>query len=386
MSTTTLTDRATGQTILDSFWNDIHSAMGGDFVGRNSSGVATAAQNLGTVAIPWGTMRASSLVLGGSSIDTSLITSQVNRITSGKVRTTSNQPAFITPTGSAASFILKGATTNLVVDVNGSAVTVSTDITKSSLTVAVASTNTCLVNDVLAVSQDDSRYWGEASSKDITVDTMGANFQTLIGTMAAFKIVHAGVTEYAYGFVKSTTVITKCFRGYFYDSALAPVNRVVLADNDTITMMKLGWVFVTNDGTTIDVTYTTPAYGGTQPSSPATGDYWYDTINNLWRRYDGATFVSISRVLVGMVVMDATNCVAARCLPFFARYSPDGDMPIEVATTEIVRSKNTDAGINVQGLIGCFVALLLHGISRLSLLQVLIQTQQKPQVQLIFSM
>lgn len=52
--TGTLTDRTTGQTITSAFFNDIHSALKSDFVGRNSSGVATANQNLGTTTYPWG--------------------------------------------------------------------------------------------------------------------------------------------------------------------------------------------------------------------------------------------------------------------------------------------------------------------------------------------
>lgn len=54
--TGTLTDRSTGQTITSAFFNDIHSAIKSDFVGRNSSGVATAGQNLGTSTYPWGSI------------------------------------------------------------------------------------------------------------------------------------------------------------------------------------------------------------------------------------------------------------------------------------------------------------------------------------------
>lgn len=50
----TLTNRSTGQTITSAFFNDIHGALDVDFVGRNSSGVATAGQSLGTSTYPWG--------------------------------------------------------------------------------------------------------------------------------------------------------------------------------------------------------------------------------------------------------------------------------------------------------------------------------------------
>lgn len=346
MGSGTLTDRSTGQTILQEFFNDIHGALDGDFVGRNSSGVATSGQNLGTAAVPWGTIRGSTLVLGGVAIDTSQITSVVNRIISGKKRSTSNQPAFITPNGAAASFVLAGATTNLVLDINGSSVTVTTDITKSSLSTAPSSQNTCLVNDADAAGQHDTRLWGEREhTKAITVDTMGTNISSIVGSYAAFKV----NSEYFWAYVESTTKLSKCYRGYFYNSSLAPLNRGVLTDNDTITLMKTGWVFVQNDATTVDVSYTNPVYDFTSPTSPATGDYWYDLGNTEWKRYDGATWQVINRTLVGMVVMDSTNCVAARCLPFYGNYKDTNTIPLEISTTEIVAASQPFGKVNVNG-------------------------------------
>lgn len=52
-STTTLTNRTDGETIGQAFFNDIHAALDGDFVGRNSSGVPTSGQNLGTSTYRW---------------------------------------------------------------------------------------------------------------------------------------------------------------------------------------------------------------------------------------------------------------------------------------------------------------------------------------------
>ena len=159
MGTGTLTDRATGQTILDTFFNDLNSAFNGDFVGRNSSGVATSLQNLGTNALPWGSAFITSLILNGSSVDASLLTAPKNRIVSGETRAASNQPQFIDPNGAAASFILRGLTTNLVLDIDGVAVTVNTDITKSALTVGPSSTATCLVDESTAADQEATKTW-----------------------------------------------------------------------------------------------------------------------------------------------------------------------------------------------------------------------------------
>lgn len=326
--------------------------MNGDFVGRNSSGVATTSQNLGTNAIPWGTSYINSLILGGSAVDASLLTAPKNRIVSGALRTASNQPQFIDPAGSSASFDVTGASVNLVLDINGTAVTVSTDITKGSLTVGPSTTATCAIDEALAADQSSTRTWGERGSDNetITVDAMGAEFQGYIGSYAIISI--AGVaTEYALAFIKSTTEITDCYRGWFTDSSGNPVNRTGVTNNDVITVLSTGWVFVENDGTTVDVTYTNPIRSFTSPTSPSTGDYWYDLdpSNATWKRYDGSTWQIISRTLIGVVGIDATNCVCARSFDFYADHSNDNTIELLINTTSIVDVKNKNSMVKVYG-------------------------------------
>lgn len=352
MSANTLTLRSSGQTIQADFFNDFLNALSGDLVGRNTSGVPAAGQNLGTFALPFGTIRAASLVLGGSAIDTSQIISPVNRVVSGKKRSTSNQPAFITPNGAAASFILAGLTTNLVIDVNGTAVTVATDITKSGLTLAPSSQNTALINDAAAIGQESTKTWGEyRAEKDITIDTVGTNISALVGKFAAFK--NGSTTDYFLAFVESATKLSKVHRGFFYNSSLAPMNRAGFSNNDTLTLMSLAWVFVEDNATTVDVTYNNPTWSFTAPSGPATGDYWYDMANSTWKRYDGATFQIIDRTFVGMVIIDTANCVGARCVDFYANHKPENSMEIRKATTEIARAlsvgeRTVVAGIDIE--------------------------------------
>lgn len=349
MGTNTLNNRSAGQTIIDAFFNDIHQAMNTDLVGRNSTGVPTAGQNLGTVAFPWGTIRGDTLVLNGNPVDTSQISSPPNRVISGKHRSSSNQPAFITPSGAGASFDLKALSVHLELDVNGASVSVTTDITKTGLTTAPASNNTALVNDTEAAAQEDTRLWGEyGHRKSITIDTVGSNITALVGKYAAFKLV-GSATEYMLAFVESTTKLSKIFRGYFYDPSLNPIKRTKFSNNDTLTLMSLGWVFVENDGTTVDISYTNPTWDFTSPGSPVTGDYWYDEQNQVWKRYDGAAFQIINRTLVGNVILDTTNCVGARCQDFFANYKADNKMELELESTEIVRSTGSEGAVNVAG-------------------------------------
>lgn len=349
MSTNTLNARSAGEIIVAGFFNDFNLALSQDFVGRDASGVAAPGQNLGTVAIPWGSVFADNMIIGGNTVDPTQVTTPSNIVVSGKTRSGSNQPAFITPNGAAASFELFANTTHLVLNINGVAVTVSTDIVKSSLTLAPSSQNTALLNDTEAAGQEDTRLWGEAEHyKPLTIDTVGTNITALVGKWAAFKIVGSS-TEYFIAFVASATSLEKCRRGYFYDSALAPVNRTKLTDNNTITLLSLGWVFMDADAASIDVTYTNPTWAYSAPSSPVTGDYWYDLHNQVWKRYDGVSFVIINRVLVGQVIIDTANCIGARSIDFYKRYSENNTLDIEVATTEIVQATKNGGFVNVAG-------------------------------------
>jgi len=351
MATNTLSPRATGETILDTFFNDFNTALNSDFVGRNSSGVPTASQNLGTVAIPWGTVRANSIVANGTTIDPELIAVPQNSIISGKKRSTSNQPAFITPNGGALTAIIAMTATDLVFDVNGTTVTGVADVTLSGLTAAPGSNNTALVNNVAAADQSDTRMWGEEfHRRGITIGTIGTEITSLNGKWAAFKVNNGGSNEYFMAFVDTTNnQLIKARRGYFYDSALAPINRIVFSNTDVITLMKLGWVFLQSNGTTAEVSYTNPVWSINSPSGPATGDYWYDLANNTWKRYDGASFQIINRTLIGLVIMDSTNCVAARSYDFYKNHRPENNIRLEVQTTEIVRAAHSNVKVFVNG-------------------------------------
>jgi len=351
MGTNSLSTRSAGQVILDTFFNDFNTALNGDFVGRNASGVPTSGQNLGTAAYPWGTARVGSLIIDGSLFDpTAFAALQSHKVVSGGARS-SGQPLILDPAGSGGglSATLLATATDLVVEISGTSVTQSSDVAISSLTAAPSSNNTCLVNDTDAADQEDTRTWGErGASRDITVDTMGSEISALVGKFAAFKINDGSNDEYFLAYVESTTKLSKIHRGYFYDSSGNPINRIKFANNDTITLMKLGFVFFASDGT-VEVSYTVPSYGATAPSSPTTADYWYDTDNQVWKRYNGSAFVTVTKLLIGMLVMNTADCIAARSLDFYANYSPFSTIELEYSAAGVVYSKGLFEMIRVAG-------------------------------------
>ena len=323
--------------------------MNSDFVGRNSSGVPTSGQALGTAAIPWGTLRTTSLIVNGTVIDSDLSAAPQNRVISGAVRSTSSHPAYIQPSASLA-FTVLGSTTNLLINVNGTSVSVATNILKTGITAGPSATHTCLVNDTDAADQAATKIWGEYEvRKEIAVDTMGATMEAKVGQWIAFSIAGVG-TEYAMGFLESSLKISRVKRGHFMNSSLAPVNRTGYSNNDTITLLGLGWVFMDDDATTVDVSYNNPVWSYTQPSSPATGDYWFDLANQTWKRYDGAAFQIIGRTFIGTIAVTDTAVVGARAEDFYVSTSNNiNTIDLEVQTTEIVRARNPFGKIFVAG-------------------------------------
>lgn len=264
-----------------------------------------------------------------------------NRIVSGRVRTNSQQPIFLVPNGAARTVKLDGTPVNFIYYVNGTEYTISTDVTLTNLTAAPSSNNTCLVNDTIAADQNWTKHTGE-NGTEIPVDTMGSEITALVGKYAAFALNNGSATEYFIAYVASSTSLTKARRGYFFDSADAPVPRVVYANNDTITLLKLSWIFAKTDGT-LEVGYTNPTYGKDEPSSPATGDFHFDTDSQTWKKYSGTEFVASNSTLVGVCAQDTTNTVAARSFEFFLNYTED-------STLELIFDSNTQVKTRFPGI------------------------------------
>ena len=270
-----------------------------------------------------------------------------SRLVSGRMLTTSAQPAFLVPNGAARTVKLDGTPTNFTYYVDGISYTISTDVTLTSLTAAPSSNNSCLINDALATgAQDWTKHTGEDGS-EIIVDTMGTEISGLVGKYAAFKLVGAA-TEYFIAYVASSTSLTKARRGYFFDSVDAPVKRTTYTNNDTITLMKLSWIFAKTDGT-LEVGYTNPNWGKDEPPSPATGDFWYDTDNQTWKKYSGTAFLTASSTLVGVCIQDTTNTVGARSFEFFQNYADVNTYEIYAESNSQVKSRAQGSVANVWG-------------------------------------
>lgn len=358
MAENTLTNKTNSQTIDQTWFNDIHTALAESFVGRDTDGVPTSGKDLGSSLYPWGKAYISDLVIDGALIDiTSVIATQSHKIISGKVGADSNQAMFLTPAGSSGgrSLTISASVTSLIYEVTGEQTTLSSNIVVSGLTAAPSSNNTATINDSHADNSNiRSAKIGERLNHDdnddftLTISSAGSNITALVGQRACFKYV-GGITQYFTAYVQSSTVLSDIQRGFFFNSSLAPFKRGAMNNGGTITLMKLGWLFLDIDGATTEAVYTEPVFNGTQPASPASGDYWYDSTNSLWKRYNGSAFIQVDRLLIGMFFCDTADCLGVRAVDYFATHKADNSIEIQYFSATQVLAKGNRQKICVFG-------------------------------------
>lgn len=272
-----------------------------------------------------------------------------NRVVSGRVDAFS-QPQFLVAGGTALSFTLKAGGSNPDLDlvVNNSAVTVSSDIVVTGLNPAPVSGNTAIINDARIINDP---YAGQDNAiiNKITISSVGAAITAQIGNYCAFKVTDGILNEYFLGYVKDATTITHVLRGYYFDSGGNPIVRVPINNGDTITIMRLTWVFAANTGTALGVVYTNPVVSTDQPASPGTGDYWFDMIAHQWKIFNGTMFTVSNSTLIGTVIQDSIHCVGSRSGDFFAVYSALNTLGLTINGNLGAVSRSNRAQVSVAG-------------------------------------
>ena len=346
MGTTDIsTAKSSGAVVDQSWYNDFRSLLMGAVLGRDpGTGSLAASQDLGNALYPWGSIHADGVIIDGATIDFSDLAGESNHIISGAVRTTSKFPDFLRPDGIAAEVDILGATTSLVLNIGGTSTTITTNITETSLTLAPVANNTATVNDVALTGQQSSKWQGEDGTI-ITISGAGSEITSRVGQYCVFQT----SSELFLAYINSTTELTNCYRGFFFDSAGAAKDRVVLNDSDTLTILSTAWVFVENDAITVDVTYVTPIYSSTEPVAPSTGDYWFDNVSKLWKRYNGSAFVTINRILIGVAAIDIAACTGARSFDFNRKFIAHNPLQANYRNSAELVLENDDFDLSVYG-------------------------------------
>lgn len=323
------------------------TALKGDVVPRNASGVPVSlAGSLGTQLLQWDQVWTDRIFINGSEfVPTSDETA--NAIVSGASTANSAQPLFLQADGSTNACKILGAATTLSLTINSSAVNYTTDVSIPALTQAPASNNTCLVNE--------SRLSGQNATKILTqipIDTVGSEITSRNGQIAAFQI----STEIFLAQVDTTNgYLNVLHRGFFFNASQSALSRVTVSNNATITLLSLCYIFADGSGTTGTFTSAPLTYSDTEPTSPSSNDYWFDTSANEWKRYNGSVWQgsaeSVNRLLIGFCVVGTSVAAASRCLDFSKTFTGVNTMRLSKSSATVMITDRDQNEIDVYGTI-----------------------------------
>jgi hypothetical protein len=276
------------------------------------------------------------------------------RLVSGEIITGSNQSYLLTPEGSAGdNIVINGATTDLVYNVDGTQYTLAADVTISATTAPPLINNTAAINDASFTDKAQTK-WAGMLGGGIPINTIGSEITSRNGKLTAMRLTTGAGSEYILCEPDTTNnQIKNVRRGWFFDETGAPVPSIVFADADTLTLMNIVYVFLTSGGAS-SITYNEPTVSSVEPTSPTTGDYWFDIANDTWKVYGVSSFAASGAVYIGMGVIDENDdCVAARSEDFSKTYIAGNTLELEYVSATVVQSNE---GCRV-GVFGSTVAL-----------------------------
>ena len=327
-----------GDTVLAAHIKQLITTLNGALVPKLNN-TPSGGQSLGTSLFPWSVAYINSIIANGQAIDFSQLSTALNRIISGKSRSLSSKSDFFEITDSL-TFKILGATTNLVLSINGESVTYDSDIDITA-TGGIAGNNTCTVNDSdmtddLYAGEIDYAY-GSGKSGYISVDSMQQEIRNRIGEYVGFKY---GTNGFFYGFIENETKISKIAREYFFDQSGNPLVTEEMSNDDTLTMLRTGFIFGDVDTLTVpEVSYFYPVIASSAPGSPETGQYWFNTTTGRWNRYSGSQFVEVNRIPLGIILIDGSEVVAYRTFDFSRNYTKINELELEVRNATTVGIK-----------------------------------------------
>lgn len=327
MGSNNLTARSDGQTVQSDDVNQYRNAFIGDQVPRNTSGSPEASQgSLGTSDLPWLSLYLSGqVIIDGSVIDFSNLTGESHQIISGQALT-SGYPDFLTFVAASTTGRISGATTSLVLTINNTSVTVSSNIDVTGLTTAASANNTCLVNDSTLAGAESTRMLGE-DGNSLTIGTIGSSISALNGTIQAFK----KGTEYFFAYVDTTNNKLWPFK-----RGIAQTDRATLTNGDTITLMQGNYIFLDADGVSTYKTTIYPSFANTQPTSPASNQWNFNTTSKRWERYSGS-WSNMTAHWLGTVICDSSAAVAADANDFNVAWSRNLEGSLLLVDSDTIR-------------------------------------------------
>ena len=274
--------------------DQVISALEGDILPRNTSGVvASAAGNVGAPATPFGTGYFQGLQINGQPIAPPQLSGTA--INSGAALA-DGYPAFLSALGDTVQVL--GSSTPLSGVIDGAGFLLSVDLTSPTLTLAPSSNNACVINDALFTGNQASKTVGEFGYW-ITITTIGSAITALNGKVAAFQYV---------GEIFLATVDTSNNRLIPIYRGIAGTVQGTLTNGGVITLLHAAWIFLGNDMLTINPVYDYPTWSVTAPAGPTLNDHWWDTANLTWKTWNGAAWIISNEVFLGMAICNTSGC------------------------------------------------------------------------------
>lgn len=289
-----------------------------------------------------------------NSLDAGLVF-PANRVESGR-EDANGQPMYLIPNGSTG-LRLSAATTPFRCYIKNVLITVNSNVDFAGL--SGPSSFTALVNDATMADQQASKIQGEGTSV-LTIDTNTGSAPST-GTFQAWKVNDGANNDYFMGRFDSTTQISRCMRGFLFDSSDAAIPRRAIANNDTITLCRAAYVFFTYVGSSpaLTVTYNQPTISGTEPSGASSGDWWLDLSTNVWKKYNGSTWADGDGLWIGIAVMDGASLAGTRSADYGKGYSSLNTMLLEKIDAATIRTLQPGGSVSVYGNVFRFTRNLL---------------------------
>jgi len=253
-----------------------------------------------------------------------------NLIESGKSES-DGYPAFLSA-GASNDANLLATDVNFVSLIDNVSVTVEADISITGLSTAPAANNTALVNDAFLLGDNFTKVEGEHNDTSIIIDTIGTEISDRDGEIVAFI---TGTEQFIGKVDVANSKLTDVVRG------IGKTDRIVLNNDDTLTIQQLNALYLDKDGATTYSSDVFPKELSTAPSTPATGDIFFNTNTRKFNRFDGATFIEIDAVFLGLAICDTSTCQVVDPADFDVAWSDE----ISLEGTAI---DNTTVSINCR--------------------------------------
>lgn len=269
------------------------------------------------------------------------------RIVSGLTTGNSSQLNALLPSGSTTSVTLKATATNFVYYIAGVQYAITADQTLTGLptinfTATATPTNFGTFSPM--TDQQFTKAFGQYDT-NFPVQNMSAPMAALAGNIVALQ----NKTECFLGYINTSTSITNTFRGCFFSSAGTSVPAQSFnSGTASVKLLKLTWIYA-NTSAALVISNTNPVISPVQPTSPATGDYWFNLGTTAWMTFNSTTWINANAILLGLTVQDTAACIAARTFDSYKSSDALNTISLDRVSTAALTANDMFAEVSVFG-------------------------------------